>query len=406
MGKKITVFLLAALLALPLGVLTANAASSMENAKSATVLVGDGDGNNLYGGFIVSVTNSYTYIVTSPGTIGQGDMAVIFYEYLDAGEIVWTDSTGSYILIAVKTTSEITGRFKQMPLARLSTVETMGVYHRLYVDTSEAGNPNLEVASEHVRSRDAVATGFLTNGFWTDSSVSYYQELGGPVVSGNGVAVGVGVYASVDGEETSSVAIALDELMDCLDANGIPYTTGTPTGSGSGGSSGGGSSGGGSSGGSDGGLTNNILMGAGIGAAVGLGAWFLRKKKEPSAGSASGAGSAVFPTSPLPRQAGMTLVGQGGAMNGRRFPCQGDSLSMGRDSARCAIVYPDGEPGVSRLHCQLVRQNGRWTLTDMGSAYGTYLNGTKIEADIPYPLRDGDVFYLASQANSFVVEER
>ena len=112
MGKKITVFLLAALLALPLGVLTANAASSMENAKSATVLVGDGDGNDLYGGFIVSVTNSYTYIVTSPGTIGQGDMAVIFYEYLDAGEIVWTDSTGSYILIAVKTTSEITGRFK------------------------------------------------------------------------------------------------------------------------------------------------------------------------------------------------------------------------------------------------------------------------------------------------------
>ena len=301
MTKKIIVFLLAALLVLPLGTLTAGAASSMENAKSATVLVGDGDGNYLYGGFIVSITGSYIYIVTSPDTIGQGDMAVIFYEYLDAGEIVWADSAETYILIAVKTTSEITGRFTQMPLAPLSTVETMGAYHRLYVDTSDASNPGLEVASEYVRSSNVVATGMLSNGFWVDKSASYYEELGGPVVSGNGVAVGVSAYASVNGEETASVAIALDELMEYLDSRGIPYTRGTPTGSGSGGgssgggssgggssgggsssggSSGGGSSGGGSSGGGSdgGGLTNNILMGAGIGAAVGLGAWFLRKK--------------------------------------------------------------------------------------------------------------------------------
>ncbi len=48
------------------------------------------------------------------------------------------------------------------------------------------------------------------------------------------------------------------------------------------------------------------------------------------------------------------------------------------------------DKGVSRLHAVLHWDAETLSLTDKGSANGTYLNGQRLEARRPYVLRDGD----------------
>lgn len=81
-----------------------------------------------------------------------------------------------------------------------------------------------------------------------------------------------------------------------------------------------------------------------------------------------------------------------------------DKLVFGRDPKRCKVVFPLDTEGVSGLHCQLVKENGKIVLTDLGSTYGTYVgNGLKIDKDTPVELKKGDTFSLGSDKNKFVV---
>lgn len=67
---------------------------------------------------------------------------------------------------------------------------------------------------------------------------------------------------------------------------------------------------------------------------------------------------------------------------GRRDPSQGHypELDLAEDDSGHA----------SRRHAVIDRRNGQFTLTDMGSVNGTVLNGVKITANRPQPLRIGD----------------
>jgi len=68
-----------------------------------------------------------------------------------------------------------------------------------------------------------------------------------------------------------------------------------------------------------------------------------------------------------------------------RHPLQGDTISIGRASD-CAIPIKDRY--LSRKHAEIIAINGSWLLKDLGSANGTYLNGTRVEQDLP--LKTGD----------------
>jgi hypothetical protein len=48
------------------------------------------------------------------------------------------------------------------------------------------------------------------------------------------------------------------------------------------------------------------------------------------------------------------------------------------------------EKGVSRIHAVILRSEDTLSIMDMGSINGTYLNGTRLLADQPRVLRDGD----------------
>jgi serine phosphatase RsbU (regulator of sigma subunit)/pSer/pThr/pTyr-binding forkhead associated (FHA) protein len=68
-----------------------------------------------------------------------------------------------------------------------------------------------------------------------------------------------------------------------------------------------------------------------------------------------------------------------------RHPLQEANVSIGR-AAECTIPIKDRY--LSRKHAEIVVVDGRWHLKDLGSANGTYLNGTRVERDMP--LKPGD----------------
>jgi hypothetical protein len=89
----------------------------------------------------------------------------------------------------------------------------------------------------------------------------------------------------------------------------------------------------------------------------------------------------------------------------RRFVLSGSQLLVGRRS-RSRGIEPDidltGPPedaGVSHAHALLVSTpEGGWSLVDLGSANGTFLNeGTDpIEANTPVPLKNGDRIHVGA----------
>ena len=57
------------------------------------------------------------------------------------------------------------------------------------------------------------------------------------------------------------------------------------------------------------------------------------------------------------------------------------SVRIGRDMNECQIIFDNNlYPMVSRKHAELRFSDGKWTLFDLNSSYGTFLNGQKILA--------------------------
>jgi hypothetical protein len=92
--------------------------------------------------------------------------------------------------------------------------------------------------------------------------------------------------------------------------------------------------------------------------------------------------------------------GTGGQYNTNSFPIN-DRIAIGRDSSRCSIVFEPNTNGVSGFHCEIVRVGNGLQLIDRGSTYGTFLNGTKLQVNVPADLRVGSSFYLGAERNSF-----
>ncbi len=79
----------------------------------------------------------------------------------------------------------------------------------------------------------------------------------------------------------------------------------------------------------------------------------------------------------------------GGMEVGRVVPLEGDRLIAGRDTD-CDLVFTDA--GTSRRHARLERQGSDYTITDLDSRNGVFVNGARIQE--PTSLDDGDKILL------------
>lgn len=59
---------------------------------------------------------------------------------------------------------------------------------------------------------------------------------------------------------------------------------------------------------------------------------------------------------------------------------------------------------ISRSHCKIARQGEQLVIIDLGSANGTYVNGPRIQAGQPYPIKNGDLIRLANSEFQVSIE--
>ena len=71
-----------------------------------------------------------------------------------------------------------------------------------------------------------------------------------------------------------------------------------------------------------------------------------------------------------------SLVFVAGPNSGRRYKLGDGEYIIGRRSD-CQIFVPDMR--VSRQHARIIREAGRWTLEDLGSNNGTFVNGARVQ---------------------------
>jgi len=85
-----------------------------------------------------------------------------------------------------------------------------------------------------------------------------------------------------------------------------------------------------------------------------------------------------------------------GPDKGMKFDLTSDENTLGRQAS--AVPLTDGT--VSRQHARLTRENGKWVLSDLGSANGTYLNGVRLGK--PAELNGGDQIRAGSTLLLFI----
>ncbi|MDE2126019.1 MAG: FHA domain-containing protein [Armatimonadetes bacterium] len=86
------------------------------------------------------------------------------------------------------------------------------------------------------------------------------------------------------------------------------------------------------------------------------------------------------------------IFGSAGAYGGHSFELNGSSLTIGRDITNQVALSADGN--VSRRHAVLRSGPEGWTVTDLGSANGTFVNGIRIAPDQPSPIQTGDELHV------------
>ena len=70
-------------------------------------------------------------------------------------------------------------------------------------------------------------------------------------------------------------------------------------------------------------------------------------------------------------------------------------LCLGVDPSRCHVLFPLGTPGISKLHLRIwPDSSGALMVMDMGSTYGTMLNGGKLQPGTAYKAAAGSVLHL------------
>lgn len=72
-----------------------------------------------------------------------------------------------------------------------------------------------------------------------------------------------------------------------------------------------------------------------------------------------------------------------------------DEYIIGKKTELCDGVI-NFNPMISRSHCKICRRGTQYTITDLQSANGTFVNNTRLQPNIPKTMKNGDVIRLAN----------
>lgn len=94
------------------------------------------------------------------------------------------------------------------------------------------------------------------------------------------------------------------------------------------------------------------------------------------------------------------LIVTNGPQEGASLPLLHSTLTIGRATANAGWEISLQDPSVSRPHARLQSVESTWIVYDLGSANGTFVNGTPVN-EKGRALRDGDVLTLGSTVTLF-----
>lgn len=94
----------------------------------------------------------------------------------------------------------------------------------------------------------------------------------------------------------------------------------------------------------------------------------------------------------------LTLVVEKGPRNGEIIECRpGSRVRIGRIVRGNTLTIKDPSISQSHVSIECAGSGGRWTVTDLDSSNGTFLNGVLIEPSVPAELRCGDAIKIGEQ---------
>lgn len=71
-----------------------------------------------------------------------------------------------------------------------------------------------------------------------------------------------------------------------------------------------------------------------------------------------------------------------------------DHFTLGKKTTMDGVISFNDK--ISRQHCRIDRVGKEYTITDLGSANGTFVNRTRLQERVPAPIRNGDIVRLAN----------
>lgn len=71
---------------------------------------------------------------------------------------------------------------------------------------------------------------------------------------------------------------------------------------------------------------------------------------------------------------------------------------------QCDFEFDKATKAVSRRHASISRNSRGWSVTDLGSTAGTFVNGAPAPSGDPYPLRPGDRISFGTAGADYVFE--